>query len=1680
MFVKFNKLLYKITFHLYGYEGIKISIIHDTRNKSLILNDLFHLIDNLNPTEKNIFINKIKNKELVIPIIDNNFINIINKVDKFRQKIIKLLEKNDTSKLITYFVKHNLVLSYINNENFDLLIYAIQNDISISMIRTIISLYKSLNYSTLNKNNEHLATTSALNSLIENSIDILTNDNNSFSLRLLYLNDILNEYENTNEKSYYYTPLYYAISNNKFSIAKELIEHGASMNFKVNQKDLLYSIIKQKEWNKLNLKFIFNNSSFYNTPKFITLLSNLIKEKDDLHDYFDIILPFYDNNISFILKLLSIYKNNIILSKSQLRTVLSSENSTLPVEWLFQAIDTDKYDVVVSLIHNRADLNKKASNGDSPLLRALKINSMRKYEENEDYIDNNNIKIVSYLIKNYADVNEIIENGDNLLIYAIRRNNTVIVKNLISNGADIFYQKCDSSGDNPLTVAVKCGRDKIIKYIIEYSSINLRKDSLLQDSNLINLSIENCNESMTNYLIEKGITVDNKVCLANAIYMDYSDTTLKYLIEHGADINQKGKCNKTPLYIAIENKNEDLIKYLIDHKVTIDDSSILPVAVKNDISMATIQYLIDHNIKIIKHTYNKDTSPLIEAIQKNDESLVKYLIDNGIEINFNDNTSHDSPLSLAFKKRNENIIKYLIEHGADIKAKLGDETPLTYTIENYPEPLVKYIIDKGADVNCKNNDNHTPLFYAINNCNETIVKYLIDHGATDFSDIDLKKAFYKKWSESLIQYFIDHCVSLEKDKTVFDEPLLIAIENNYSISLIKSMIDHGANINFEKDGNTPLKVAIKKRNSNLVEYLLNNGAKVDGLKRIQERPFITKMNKNTTKIKNFIMKHSIDNGDNNNNKKKRRTKKSNSSSSSSSPLTTLTSLSDKYDNNLSEILFQFVINQKKRKRNSNKDDNNNDDDLIEIIPDRKKRKKCLNAINYNHYLTEAIENNYGEILIRSLLDHGVNVDQDFSLIKALENNYSETIIQLLLEHGANVNKKDEKGRTPLTLALTHSSEIMIKMLIDHGAEINEPRENGEYPLNLSIKNGNESLVQYLIDHGAKVEKSTPLLSAIEKRFNEKVILYLIEHNADFQPDKLLNVALEQNYSNVVLKSLIDHGANMRCDDGFKKDLSEDHYYYGVFRNNRKKSENSGIMLLANLIERNNEELIRYVIEHGLNKIHHLYSVLCFSLNKRSSMNLIQFIMKHYNNTDKMDGENCSSSNIDFPLIRDKDFSLIKYLNEQNFNIYNHHLYYSETISSLSENIIKYINHHNPLFIYNRDNFLIHCYNQGKEEMVKYFFNHKIMDNNNEELLKIAIKNEDQDFVDYLLVHRVPVDAKSLKRAIKRGNLNIVKTLTDYGIDINNSRNILNDRPLVLAINYEQLEIVKFFVEHGVDVRVRDQFGNTLLKLVMDLKNVDILNYLIHQDIEFKINEEGHTPLTYAIKTGNLEIVQCLIDDNYHPDHDMYMFINIGNNKITPLNMAIQLGHFEMVKYLVERGADINQKSGNTIYTNPLIYAIKYSNAKILNYLIKEGEATLYGLDQMVGLLSYAIENSTFEIVKCLVEHQVDIDRRNNNDWMTPLMMTLRASSLNVELIKFLIDHGADVHAVDDNNETPLIQIIKYSTKKSNERNGVIKYLIDHGADLSKKDSNGKSILELAQQYCTKTLIDYMIEKGAKI
>jgi len=1023
---------------------------------------------------------------------------------------------------------------------------------------------------------------------------------------------------------------------------------------------------------------------------------------------------------------------------------------------------------------------------------------------------------------------------------------------------------------------------------------------------------------------------------------------------------------------------------------------------------------------------------------------VKILLDNGLNINYNNDSPYVPLLSVAFHNRNESIIKYLLDHGADVNTKLDNKTPLSLALLNFNESFIKYIIDMEADVNYSDCNNNTPLYNAIKHCGESIVKYLIDHGAIACSDVNLDWVLYRKFSEPIIHYLINHgamCYGEERKC----EPLLSAIQNNYSISIIKFMVEHGAYINEPecRHGNKiyiyvylsfPLREGLKRRNLNLINYLREKGEKVKDLKKHEERPFITTFDNHIKKFKNYLMKQDMNNVNYNK---------------------SISSLSDKYDEALSEITFQYLVNKKKRKR---KKDNN--DDPVENKLKRKKKEKTDN-IDLNNYLEEAIQNNYSEIMIRSIIDHIVDINQGFPLIKAIRNNYSETLILLLLKHGADTNRKDENGSTPLTLALTNSNNNVIKMLLDYGADANFSGEKDVYPFNLSIEVGNESLVQLFIDHGAKVRKTTPLITAIEKNFSEKTILYLIEHGASLQPDKILIVALLNNYSNIVLKALIDHGASITCPNKFKNSLTCKTSYSYIKPEDMTSKEESKILLLVNVIDRNNEEFVRYLIDYDHNSITELINCLGFAISRGCSERLIQYITKSCIKELKKDVKGINLYAVIRETYMKNNLSLISYIHKIGFNIYNDSIF-ENIIFKMNENIIKYLFRENPSYFTGKVYKLLirlnyvslsknHClirygrYEKIKE-LTKYFCNHGVILSFPDDVINYAIEKNDPEFLEYLLFHEESVDVKYLNIAINNENLNFVKMFIDAGININDRSNG-DDPPLVLAIKNENLKIIKYLIDHGANLKVRDKSGNTLLKLAIYYCNIDILNYLLSKNIELDINTKYYTPLTYAITKKNLEIVKCLIENNTNPNNNMMMYINLKIKDTTPLIMAIELGDISMVKYLVEHGADIHQQNKNIIYSHPFFHAIKKSNLNILQYLIEVGgETTFSEMNKKCSFLNYAIENSSSEIIQYLVKQKVDLNKKNEKG-KTPLMMTLEKNTLNINFIKYLIENGVDINVTDSEYESPLIYMIKYRNKSHNT-NDIIKYLIDQDADLT--------------------------------
>jgi ankyrin repeat protein len=194
---------------------------------------------------------------------------------------------------------------------------------------------------------------------------------------------------------------------------------------------------------------------------------------------------------------------------------------------------------------------------------------------------------------------------------------------------------------------------------------------------------------------------------------------------------------------------------------------------------------IDPNTPVFLSYFNKekDTYPLIQAVQQGNISIVNLLINHKANINVSTKWDGETPLHSAFFMSNENwdhkekknrrhkMIKYLVEHGADVNAQGGFcVTPLLQAVSDDDSIMVEYLIQNGADVNMRldgryvdeNESRTTAIGMAVLDNNIEMLKLLIKLGGdpsldplseVGFTHLDDAREF---GNEEMIQILIQY------------------------------------------------------------------------------------------------------------------------------------------------------------------------------------------------------------------------------------------------------------------------------------------------------------------------------------------------------------------------------------------------------------------------------------------------------------------------------------------------------------------------------------------------------------------------------------------------------------------------------------------------------------------------------------------------------------------------------------------------------------------------------------------------------------------------------------------------------------------------------------------------------------------------------------------------------------
>ncbi|MFM6122711.1 MAG: ankyrin repeat domain-containing protein, partial [Sphaerospermopsis kisseleviana] len=118
----------------------------------------------------------------------------------------------------------------------------------------------------------------------------------------------------------------------------------------------------------------------------------------------------------------------------------------------------------------------------------------------------------------------------------------------------------------------------------------------------------------------------------------------------------------------------------------------------------------------------------------------------------------------------------------------------------------------------------------------------------------------------------------------------------------------------------------------------------------------------------------------------------------------------------------------------------------------------------------------------------------------------------------------------------------------------------------------------------------------------------------------------------------------------------------------------------------------------------------------------------------------------------------------------------------------------------------------------------------------------------------------LLNAAKSGDIKRVGELLATGANVDGcDRN--GTTALMFAANLGYTEIVRSLLDFGANINLpRKTYGLTALMLAASNNQVDIVKLLISKDADINaVNEDGSTALMAAAQKGHLEIVQILLN-----------------------------------------------------------------------------------------------------------------------------------------------------------------------------------------------------------------------------
>jgi ankyrin repeat protein len=261
------------------------------------------------------------------------------------------------------------------------------------------------------------------------------------------------------------------------------------------------------------------------------------------------------------------------------------------------------------------------------------------------------------------------------------------------------------------------------------------------------------------------------------------------------------------------------------------------------------------------------------------------------------------------------------------------------------------------------------------------------------------------------------------------------------------------------------------------------------------------------------------------------------------------------------------------------------------------------------------------------------------------------------------------------------------------------------------------------------------------------------------------------------------------------------------------------------------------------------------------------------------------------------------------------------------------------------------------------------------------------------------------------------------------------------------DAIKRLLDEGAYINAKDSYGETpLMKALRQPPSRSLESVRpMEATVEVLLNAGANIRTTSKHNVKTLKLVQ---------ETDNVAVIRLFNSRLKPSERnqmfmnALAAHQYDVGLYLLQAGANsarVNEKNQSALH---LAVSNPQPHPELVSLLLKTGDVNLMDDYGTTPVMAACANGAPVEVVRQLIDSGSDTSIRFNGK--TLLFLALTAEKENVDLVKYLLDHGFNPNETDQNGVPLLVLMAKADRIRS------AKALTDAGADVLVLDNYGES------------------------